>query len=48
MDDVDNRYRKILKDDFPLELYGFERQSEIDNYNNSCLARKNLKSIRKN
>ena len=35
VDDVDNRYRKILKDDFPLELYGFERQSEIDNYNNN-------------
>lgn len=46
VDDVDNRYRKILKDDFPLELYGFERQSEIDNYNNSLPSKEELEKYK--
>ena len=35
MDDVDNDYRKISKDDFTPELYEFIYQKEIDDYNNS-------------
>lgn len=35
MDDVDNDYRKISKDDFTPELYRFINRSEIDDYNNS-------------
>ena len=46
VDDVDNRYRKILKDDFPSELYGFERQSEIDNYNNSLPNKEELEKYK--
>lgn len=42
VDDVDNHYRKISKDDFTPELYRFIQQSEIDDYNNSLPTKEEL------
>lgn len=48
VDDVDEHYRRISKDDFPPELYGFECQGEIDAYNNSLPNRKELEQYKAN
>lgn len=46
MDDVDNDYRKISKDDFTPELYRFINQSEIDDYNNSLPNKEELEKYK--
>ena len=46
VDDVDNDYRKISKDDFTLELYKFIHQNEIDDYNNSLPNKEELEKYK--
>ena len=46
VDDADSHYKKISKDDFPSELYGFERQSEIDAYNASLPNKEELEKYK--
>ena len=46
VDDADSHYKKISKDDFPPELYGFERQSEIDAYNASLPNKEELEKYK--
>ena len=46
MDDVDNDYRKISKDDFTPELYRFINRSEIDDYNNSLPNKEELEKYK--
>lgn len=48
VDDVDQNYRRISKDDFPPELSGFACQREIDAYNDSLPNRKELEIYKAN